>query len=558
MAEKKVLVIGGGAAGIKAALSEAAAGNKVYLVEHLPGIGGERIPQDRIITDSDSFTVPDLSAIKENEKIEVLTNADLQGLINENGQYKVKLHCRTTRVLQEKSRDLLQAIRVCPIHMYDDYNEGLEWRTAIDFFNSAWEGYNIYKEEMPVCQWTCPMNLDIRTYVGQIADGKYAESLATIRKKLPFPLGIGRVCPHPCEFECNRGYKDEPVSICSLKRFVADYEVNSNVEPKIQLPEETYPEKIAIIGGGPSGLTCAYHLALSGYQNITVFEALPELGGMLRVGIPEYRLPKAILAKDIEFITRHGIEIRTGVCIGKDIGFDDIRNDCDAVLIAVGAHQGMSMRVKNEDAEGVYEGIKFLRDVALGNEVPNKGTAIVVGGGNVAMDVSRTGLRIGFDEVNLLYRRTRREMPASPWEVDAAEDEGIRFHFLVAPQEVLVKDGKAVGMQCLKMELGEPDASGRRRPVPIEGSEFVMEADTIFAAIGQVTDTSLVEEKHGFKFGRKFNFEVNPKTFETNVEGVFASGDAATGANIAIRACAGGKTAAESIHKYLRGRVESA
>ena len=255
-----------------------------------------------------------------------------------------------------------------------------------------------------------------------------------------------------------------------------------------------------------------------------------------------------------EFVEKHGVEIKCNVRIGKDISYDDIRKDYDAVLIAIGAHLGMNMGVGNEDAEGVFEGVKFLRDAALGNEVPNKGTAIVVGGGNVAMDVARTSWRIGFDEVNLLYRRTRKEMPASPWEVDAAEHEGIKFHFLVAPQEVVVKDGKAVGMKCQRMELGEPDASGRRRPVPIEGSEFVMDADYIFAAIGQVTDASLVEEKHGFKIGRKFNFEINPKTFETNVEGVFASGDGATGAGIAITACAGGKTAAESIHKYLRGK----
>jgi len=553
MAEKKVLVMGGGAAGVKAALFEAASGNRVYLAEHFPGIGGERIPQDRIIADGNAFTALDLEAVR--DKVEVLTNADVQDIVDENGQYKVKIHCRTPRVHTEKDDNLVNAIRVCPIHMYDDYNEGLEWRTAVDFFNSADGNYNIYKEDMPVCQRACPINLDIRTYVGKIADGEYAESLAVIRKKLPFPLSIGRVCPHPCEDECNRQYLDEPISICFLKRYVADVEMNADIKPVIQLPEETYPEKIAIIGGGPSGLTCAYHLALLGYTgNITVFEALPEPGGMLRVGIPEYRLPKAILTGDVEFVVKHGVEIKCGVRIGKDIRFDDIRRDYDAVLIAVGAHIGMSMRVKNEDVEGCFEGIKYLRDAALGNEIPNKGTCIVVGGGNVAMDVVRTNLRVGFDQVNLLYRRTRKEMPASPWEVDAAEHEGVNFHFLVAPREIVVKDGKAVGMKCLKMALGEPDASGRRRPVPIEGSDFVMDADTIFAAIGQVTDNSLVDEKSGFKFGRKLNFEVNPKTFETNVEGVFASGDAATGADIAVRACAGGKTAAEFIHKYLRGK----
>jgi NADPH-dependent glutamate synthase beta subunit-like oxidoreductase/NAD-dependent dihydropyrimidine dehydrogenase PreA subunit len=544
--------MGGGAAGIHAALSEAAAGNKVYLVEHFPSIGGERIARDRIISDGNAIYVPDVADVKSHKNIEVLTSADIGALISENGKYTVKLHCRTPRVDSEKCDDCGECIKVCPIHMYDDYNEGLEWRTAIDFFNSESGNCNIFKEDMPVCQQTCPINLDIRTYVGQIADGKFAESLATIRQKLPFPLSIGRVCPHPCEAECNRGHKDEPISICFLKRFVADYEVKNGVTPNVQLTKVKYPEKIAIIGGGPSGLTCAYHLSLFGYENVTVFEALPEPGGMFRVGIPEYRLPKEILAKDIEFVTKHGVEIRTGIRVGKDISFDDIREEYDAVLIAIGAHKGMGMRVKNKDAEGVFEGVKFLRDVALDNEVPNKGTAVVVGGGNVAMDVARTGIRIGFDEMNVLYRRTRNEMPASPWEVDAAEREGVNLHFLVAPQEVIIRDGRAVGMKCLRMKLGDPDASGRRKPVPVEGSEFVMKGDTIFAAIGQMTENTLVEEKHGFQFGRKLNFQVNPNTFETDVQGVFASGDAATGADIAIRACAGGKRAAESIHQYLR------
>jgi heterodisulfide reductase subunit A len=552
VAEKKVLILGGGAAGIKAALHEAAVGNKVYLAEQLPSIGGERIPQNRIITDGESFTVPGLTSVNNNENIQILRNADVQRLVGENGHYRVNVRCRTPRVDPEKCDECGECIKVCPIHMYDDYNEGLEWRTAIDFFSSYSGDYNIFREDMPACQRTCPIHLDIRTYIGYIADGKYAESLATIRKKLPFPLSIGRICPHPCESECNGGDKDEPISICFLKRFVADYEINEQLEPKLQLPAENYPEKVAIIGGGPSGLTCAYHLALLGYENVAVFEALSKPGGMFLVGIPEYRLPKAILAKDIEFITKHGVEIKTGVQVGKDITFDEIRNDYDAILIAVGAHIGMPMGVENEQAEGVFEGVAFLRDVALGYEVPKNGIAIVVGGGNVAMDVARTSIRIGFDEVNLLYRRSRNEMPASPWEVDAAKHEGINFHFLVAPQEVVVNNGKAVGMKCLKMELGEPDASGRRTPVPVEGSEFFMKADTIFAAIGQVTENSLVDERHGFEFGRKLNFKFDPDTFETNVKGVFASGDAATGADIAIRACSGGKTAAESIHKYLR------
>jgi len=472
--KKKVLILGGGAAGINAALYEAAAGNSVYLAEPSPGIGGERIPQTRIITDGESFAGPDLTSVKNNKNIEILKSAEVQGLTRENRHYRVNLRCGTTRVDPEKCNECGECIKVCPIHMYDDYNAGLEWRTAIDSFGSASGDYNIFREDMPVCQRNCPINLDIRTYVGHIADRHYDKALATIRKKLPFALSIGRVCPHPCEDMCNRGDKDEPVSICALKRFAADHGVKNNIVPKLQLPAENYPEKIAIVGGGPSGLTCAYHLALLGYENVTVFEALSRAGGMFLVGIPEYRLPKEILAQDIEFIMRHGVEIRTGVRVGQDISFDQMRHDYNAILLAVGAHKAMPMRVKNEKAEGVLEGVSFLRDVALGHDVPNRGKAIVVGGGNVAMDVARTCVRNGFEEVNLLYRRTRKEMPASPWEVDAAEEEGVRFHFLVSPQAVVVKNEKAVGLKCHKMSLGEPDASGRRRPVPIEGSEFVL------------------------------------------------------------------------------------
>jgi NADPH-dependent glutamate synthase beta subunit-like oxidoreductase len=552
MAGSKVLVIGGDAAGVGAALQEAEAGNRVYLVETAPGVGREQIPRDRIISDDTEFVSPNISDVHGHRHIEVLANTDIKSLQKENGHFSAVLQCRTTRVDAGKCDACGECVKVCPVLMHDDYNEGLGWRTAIDFFNPNAGLYNIFKEDMPVCQQTCPINLDIRTYVGHIADGKFDRSLATIREKLPFPLSIGRVCPHPCETACNRGYKDEPISICFLKRFVADYEVHNQVEPEIELPEARFSERIAIVGGGPCGLTCAYHLARLGYEHVTVFEALPEPGGMFWVGIPEYRLPKTILEKDIAFITRHGVTIKTGVRVGKDMAFDDIRKEHDAVLVAIGAHNGMSLGIENEDARGVHEGVTFLRKVALGQSVPKNGTAIVVGGGNVAMDVSRTCIRIGFDKVHLLYRRTRHEMPASPWEVDAAEHEGILFQFLVAPTKVMVDKGQTVGLECLQMELGEPDATGRRKPVPVEGSEFHVKGNTVFAAIGQTTDNSLVDRKHGFRFGRKNNFQVNPDTFETNVEGVFAAGDGATGANIAIRACAGGKKAAESIHAYLR------
>lgn len=548
--------MGGGLAGVRAAAAEVQGGNRVYFVESSPGIGGERIPRDRIVTGDEEFILPPLAPLKASAHVDVLTHTDVEQLVQAKGGYEVTLRRRSSRINSEKCDDCRACVQVCPVHMYDDYNEGLEWRSAIDFFNASWGHVNIFHEQMPACQKACPIHLDVRAYTGQIADGRFAESLATIRKKLPFPLSIGRLCPHPCEQACNRGQRDEPIGICGLKRFVADHETLRHETPEVEPPKVRSEQKIAIIGAGPSGLTCAYHLALLGYGNVTVFEALPKPGGMLWAGIPEYRLPKAVLARDIDFIVNHGVKIRTGVRVGKDLDFETLRQENDALLIAVGAHQAMKLGIKNENVPGVIEGIAFLRDVALGNTVPHGGTAVIVGGGNVAIDVARTCIRLGFETVEVLYRRTRKEMPASPWEITAAEAEGVSFRFLVTPTEVVVKGGTVQGVRCVEMELGPPDESGRRRPLPLKGSCFTQNADTIFTAIGQVPDAGLVAKTSGFNFGPKQRFQVNPDTFETDVAGVFASGDAVTGADIAIRACATGKAAAEAIHRYLRGKLQ--
>jgi NADPH-dependent glutamate synthase beta subunit-like oxidoreductase len=380
--------------------------------------------------------------------------------------------------------------------MYDDFNEGIGFRTAIDYFNpeTAKMGeYNLFKEDMPICQATCPANLNIRSYAGLIADGKYAESLAVIRERLPFALSIGRVCPHPCETACNRGHVDEPIAICALKRYVADFEMLNNFEPPVEVPDQFQPEKVAIIGAGPAGLSCAYFLAKAGYHSV-VFEAMPEPGGMFRYGIPEYRLPTKTLMHEINWILAHGVELRCDTRIGKDVSFEELQRDYGAVFIGVGAWTGMTLRIPGEDMEGVVDGVRFLRDVNMGKKIDMEGRVIIIGGGNVAMDAARVSWREGFEEVHVVYRRTRKEMPASPWEIDAAEDEGVQFQFLVAPVEVVGKKGRMTGLKCLKMELGEPDASGRRRPVPIEGSEFVIEAENLIAAIGQRPDIKFVPE----------------------------------------------------------------
>lgn len=557
MKNKNVLIVGGGLQGIQAALEKAEAGAEVTLVEKFPSLGAERIPRDRIINPEKAFLNPALDRVRNHEKIKILLYSDLTKIKKDDGKVQARILKHSLRVDNSKCNDCKACIRVCPVNMFDDFNEGFGFRTAVDYFNPGTGEYNIFKEDQPVCQRTCPAHLDIRTYVAQIADGKPLESLATIRDRLPLPGSIGRVCPHPCETACNRQYLDEPISICFLKRFAADSELKQGIEPVYPTPEKKYPEKIAIIGAGPAGLTCAHDLAREGYENITIYETLPVPGGYLWVGIPEYRLPKELLKREIDLIANMGIHIKYNTRVGQDISFDDLRKNNDAVFIGAGCHKGLKLRVPGEDeyeGKGIVDCVTFLREQALGQAPEAKGKLIVIGGGNAAIDSARVGWRMGFDEVYILYRRTRKEMPANPWEIDAAEHEGVILQYLAAPVEILGKDGRVTGMKCIKMELGEPDASGRRRPVPIEGSEYVIDAETIVPAISQATNLDFLGQDHGFNITRWNTFEIDEDTGATNVPGVFAGGDVVSGPNIAIRAVAAGKRAALGIHDYLRSK----
>jgi heterodisulfide reductase subunit A len=552
---KTILVIGGGVEGVQAALKAADDGARVTVLEKFPTLGAERIPRDRLIKPEEGFVNPDLEKLRNHSGTEILTYSDLKKVNRDNGRVKARILKRSLRVDNRKCTDCKACIKVCPVNMFDDFDEDMTFRTAVDYFNPGTGEYNIFKEDMPVCQRTCPAHLDIRSYVGQIADGKHLESLATIRDRLPLPGSIGRICPHPCETACNRQYLDEPISICFLKRFVADVEISQDIEPVYETPEKKLPGKIAIIGAGPAGLTCAYDLARLGYENLTIYEALPVPGGYLWVGIPEYRLPKKLLQREVDLIANMGIDIQYNKRIGKDIGFDELQKNHDAVFIGAGCHSGLKLRVPGEDeyeGKGIVDCVTFLREQALGNPFDVKGKLIVIGGGNAAIDSARVGWRMGFDEVYILYRRTKKEMPANPWEIDAAEHEGVILQYLAAPVEILGKNGRVSGMKCIKMELGEPDASGRRRPVPIEGSEYVIDAETIVPAISQGTNLGFLGEQHDFSLTRWNTFDVDEDTGATNVPGVFAGGDVVTGPDIAIRAVAAGKKAALGIHEYLR------
>jgi heterodisulfide reductase subunit A-like polyferredoxin len=381
--------------------------------------------------------------------------------------------------------------------------------------------------------------------------GKYKEALEIIMRDLPLPGVLGRICPHGCEDACRRCDVDEPVAIRDLKRLAADKFDCREIEIECAPPRK---EKVAIIGSGPAGLSCAYHLAKKGILS-TIYEALPEAGGMLRVGIPAHRLPREVLDREIEVITNLGVELKTNTPLGPDLGIDDLLNDgYKAVYLALGAHKGIELGIPGEKSNGVRQGVEFLREVNLTGKAEVGRKVAIIGGGNVAIDVARAAVRLGAGEVSIVYRRTRTEMPAWEEEIQAAEDEGTQITYLSAPQEVLTRDGKVVGLRCIRMELSEPDSSGRKRPIPIPGSEYDIEIDQLIPAIGQRPDLSALEDVAGMTFSRWGTTEVDSVTFATEREGVFAGGDLQTGPWVAIGAIGAGKEAAESILRYIEGR----
>jgi NADPH-dependent glutamate synthase beta subunit-like oxidoreductase len=370
---------------------------------------------------------------------------------------------------------------------------------------------------------------------------------------MPFPAVCGRVCPHPCEEACNRGKIDEPIAIEYLKRFLADVDLASDTQYLPQIKEQK-EDKVAIVGAGPAGLTAAYYLAIEGYR-VTIFERLPVAGGMMAVGIPEYRLPRDVLQGEIDVIKKLGVEIKLNFEIGKDLSFEDMRKDYKAVFISVGCHQAMKLGIPGEDElDGVVDCISFLREINLGTPPAYKGRLVVLGGGNAAIDSARVAKRLGYDDVAILYRRTREEMPASPWEIEEAVEEGIDLEFLTAPLRIEDSNGKATGLECIRMTMGEPDESGRRKPIPIEGSEFIVKADVIIVAIGQRSDLSFLGNGHGVNISPKNTIEVDRVTAATNIPGIFAGGDVASGPKIVVEAVAFGKQAAISIDRYLKGQ----
>ncbi len=402
------------------------------------------------------------------------------------------------------------------------------------------------------CQYTCPLSQDVPCYVGLVAQGKIEEAIKVVRKENPFPLICGRVCTNPCELNCKAGDGSDPIAIRLLKRFLADYEYEHGLFVEEEVKEKQVA-KIAIIGSGPGGLTCGYYLALEGYQ-VTVFESQSEPGGMLVLGIPEFRLPRDILNFEIDNIRKVGVDIRTGVTIGKDISLEQLKEDYDAIYIGAGAHKSLHMKIPGENVAGVQNAVEFLRAFNTGQKIEVGEKVLVVGGGNSAIDAARVINRLGKD-TRIIYRRTKPEMPAIMTEIDGAIAEGIDIRYLTNPVQVISSSGRVKAVKCIEMQLGAVDDSGRPKPVPVPDSEFTIEADTLIMAISTEPDLSFIPEQHNFQISDWNTLEVNRETLETGVDGIFAGGDVVTSPNTVAEAIGHGKLAARMIDKYIRGEA---
>lgn len=416
-------------------------------------------------------------------------------------------------------------------------------KTALTLLSSDHKG-----DCRPPCVNACPAHTDCQGYVGLVANGQHDAAIRLVKEVIPLPASIGRVCPHPCETACRRGKVDEPIAIADIKRFIGDIDIKNGT----YVPEMAEPtgKTVAVVGSGPAGISCAYFLAAKGHK-VVIYEDKPYPGGMLRYGIPQYRLPKELLDAEINTLTKMGVEIKCNVKLGEDISITYLKKVYDAVFIAIGAWASVPLGCKGEDMEGVMGGIEFLRKATLAEPIYLGQNVVVIGGGNTAMDVARTAVRLGAEHVQVLYRRTRDEMPAEDIEIIEAEEEGVEFTYLVAPIEI-IGDGRVKAVRCQRMKLGAPDKSGRRSPEPIPGDEVTIAADLVVSAIGQRVNAKNVQELATTARG---TIATNANTFETSMPGIFAGGEAVTGPKIAIESIGHGKNAAHVIDSYLKGEI---
>jgi heterodisulfide reductase subunit A-like polyferredoxin len=552
-----VLVVGGGIAGIQASLDLADSGYLVYMVEKQSAIGGVMAQLDKTFPTNDCsmcIISPKLVEAGRHLNIELFTTTEVSDISGEAGNFEVTLS-RSPRFIDiDKCTACGECDKVCPIAIANEFDQGLRTKkAAYKLYPQAMpSAYAIEKKGTAPCKATCPASPSFQGCIALINQGKYKEAFELFRQEHPFPGICGRVCHHPCEVACTRSNVDKPIAIMALHRFLADW-ARENKATFTPQKKPANNEKVAIVGSGPAGLTAAYYLAIEGYS-VTVYEKQEILGGMLTLGIPAYRLPREIIDEEIQVIRDLGVEFKTGVEIGKDITIAQLREQgVKAFFMGIGSQECKTLGLEGEDMEGVYPGVDFLCRTNLGEKISLGDRVAVIGGGNVAMDSVRTALRTGSSKPFIIYRRSEAEMPASADEIEECREEGIEIQTLTNPVRVISENGRVKAIECIRMELGEPDESGRRRPVPVEGSEFTIEVDAVVPAIGQESDWACLTDECACTLSDWGTMIVDPVTLQSDDPDIFAGGDAVSGPRTVVEAIEAGKRVAVSIDRFIRG-----
>ncbi|MCI5223804.1 MAG: FAD-dependent oxidoreductase, partial [Candidatus Electrothrix sp. AR4] len=550
------LVVGGGIAGMQASLDIAKAGYKVYLVEKGSTVGNHMLQYDKTFPTLDCAAcigTPKMVSVGQHPNIELITNAEVEEVNGFVGNFKVRVHKKPRYVREGICTGCGDCAKVCPVSTPNEWDVGIADRKAIyrSFPQAVPITFIIDKQGTAPCKASCPAHVSIQGFIALMGEGKYKEAARLFKKDHPFPAACGRVCHHPCEGACTRGDVEQPMAIQHLHRYLADIDLNSG-EPYIPEIPKKRTEKVAVVGSGPAGLTAAYYLAQKGYQ-VTVFEKLPVKGGMMAVGIPEYRLPRDILAKEIGIIENLGVEIKINTAFGKDVTAEGLKNDgYKALFLGTGLHGSRALGVPGEEMQGILSGVGFLRDVALGKDVTVGKKVLVIGGGNVAVDVALTAKRVGGKKITMVCLEKRDEMPAWDYEVAEALEEKVEIVNSLGPKQFIGKANICSGLE-LKRCTAVFDANGAFNPQYDTTDITTLHADTIIVAIGQMGELEFVDEQNILVTGRG-GLDVDQLTFQSPTEWIFAGGDAVYGPRSVVEAIESGKQAAESMDRFINGK----